>query len=90
MPVEIRRLTGIVVHWLQKCTLADSPVSWNGKPVLPVMPSQNWNSKAGSKALRDTVLPEMRSDNRLKIFSGTANEPLSQVRAQLLTLLEFF
>lgn len=70
-------------YWLQKCALADPPVSWNGKPVLPVMPTQNWNSKAGSKALRDTVLPEMRSENRLKIFSGTANESLSQVYAQI-------
>ncbi|XP_024381302.1 ribose-phosphate pyrophosphokinase 1 [Physcomitrium patens] len=61
-----------------KCALADSSVSWNGRPVVPVVPNQNWNSVAGSKVLRDTVLHDIRLENRLKIFSGTANKALSQ------------
>ena len=56
-------------------------MSRNGKPTLPVMSSQNWNGKAGSQAMRDTVLQDMRSQNRLKIIFGTANQSMSQVCA---------
>lgn len=33
----------------------------------------------GPRVLQDAVSRDVRSENRLKIFSGTANEPLSQV-----------
>ncbi|XP_024389570.1 ribose-phosphate pyrophosphokinase 1 [Physcomitrium patens] len=61
-----------------KCVLSDASISWNGSPVLPVMPNQNLNSMVASQPRRELVLPGMRSENRLKIFSGTANKALSQ------------
>lgn len=42
------------------------------------MPTPNWNH-VGPRVLQDAVSRDVRSENRLKIFSGTANEPLSQV-----------
>lgn len=77
----------MVDEWLQRCALADSSVSWNGRPILPVMPTPNWNH-VGPRVLQDAVSRDVRSENRLKIFSGTANEPLSQVFIANLVMAE--
>lgn len=42
----------------------------------------------GPRVLQDAVPRDVRSENRLKIFSGTANEPLSQVFIAYLVMAE--
>jgi hypothetical protein len=42
----------------------------------------------GPRVLQDAVSRDVRSENRLKIFSGTANEPLSQVFIANLVMAE--
>jgi hypothetical protein len=70
---------------LQRCAVANtstnSSVAYNGRPVVPPMHQDNWNSGSlGSRTLTDVRVREMRNDSsRLKIFSGSANPQLSQV-----------
>lgn len=53
--------------------------TWNGRAVVPTMHSQHWNGAAyGSQAIQELALRAERADNRLRIFSGTANPQLAQ------------
>ncbi|KAJ7543891.1 hypothetical protein O6H91_09G057300 [Diphasiastrum complanatum] len=60
-----------------RCQGADS-LAWNGRPVLPIIPTHNWSGVVGSRPMQDIFLQESKPDTRLKIFSGTANLQLSQ------------
>lgn len=42
------------------------------------MNAQHWNGVLGSQLIQDLALRDSRSDNRLKIFSGSANPFLAQ------------
>ncbi len=73
---------------VQRCTvansLANSSVSGNGKPVILAMQHEGWNGSAASRTLADVGMGDLHSNgSRLKIFSGTANPQLSQVKSLL-------
>lgn len=63
------------------CTMANSSVdSWNGKPTMPAITGEHWHvngSMLGSRALHEMAISKSRSDSRLRIFSGTANQQLA-------------
>lgn len=60
----------------QKCNLPESGRYGNGKPIIPIL-----NERSLPEFLESARMgrPIDRSNNRLKLFSGTANRALSQV-----------
>ena len=61
----------------QKCDLAEPFKNVNGKPIVPIL-----NERTLPKFLETARMEKAvnRTSTRLKLFSGTANPALSQVR----------
>jgi hypothetical protein len=65
---------------MQKSAVTNSSVSGNGRRVVPAMKNLNMDRMLESPGLQDVLLQsDMRSESRLKIFSGTANQQLAHV-----------
>ncbi|CAK9213195.1 unnamed protein product [Sphagnum troendelagicum] len=61
-----------------KSAVTNSSVSWNGRRVVPAMKNLNMDRMLESPGLQNVLLQsDMRSESRLKIFSGTANQQLA-------------